>query len=78
MSYPEIARRVTMKSRLVFFEGNATGKEISRIAGEGGFGPVQNPGINCGLEYGGQIIALGRLVKKRGKILFKVQERKEG
>jgi hypothetical protein len=67
-----IADRIRLKTRLIVHEGTASQRELARIAADGEYGPLPAPGVACRLECGGKIIATGDIVKKKGKVLFRI------
>ncbi len=70
----EMAEDVKLQTRLILHESTCSQLDLARIASEPKYGPLEHPGIGCKLECGGQIVAVGRLVTKKGKTLFKIQE----
>ena len=69
-----MADRIRVRTRLIIYEGTCSQRDLSRIAADGKYGPLADPGVGCKLECGGQIIAAGNLVRKKGRILFKILE----
>jgi|APSaa5957512622_1039677.scaffolds.fasta_scaffold101734_2 hypothetical protein len=74
---PNIAGNVKLKTRLILHEGECSQLELARIAAEAKYGPLEHPGVDCKLECGGQIVAVGELVTENGKTVFKIQETEE-
>lgn len=72
-----ISGNVRLKTRLILHEGACSQLELARIASEARYGPLEHPGVDCKLECGGQIVAIGKLVTKKGKTVFKIQETEE-
>ena len=69
----QTAKKVTLPTRLIIHRGACSQLDLARIAADGRYGPIDQPGIDCELECGGQIIATGKLITKKGKTLFRLQ-----
>lgn len=67
-----IAERVSLPSSVVVRRLTLHPEEIDGIVESGTFNPTG--GETCELEVGGQCIARGRIVRRRGKSYFKVLE----
>ncbi|MBT3272695.1 MAG: hypothetical protein HN368_06050 [Spirochaetales bacterium] len=67
-----LAGRVKLGTRLIIHERFCSNRELAEITEAGKYGPLADAGIGCKLECGGQIIAEGKLVKKSGKVFFKI------
>ena len=67
-----IAERVKIMGRVIIHRTQLSTGELVKIKEEKKYGPVPEKGEICELEIGGQILARGRIVKKRGGFYFKV------
>jgi hypothetical protein len=67
-----VAEGVTLPTRLVLERRRLSGVDIDEIRAAGTF--EASPGALCELEAGGQVIAVGKIVKRRGKFFLKVLE----
>jgi hypothetical protein len=71
-----IAAKVSVPATIVLRRLSLSPEEVSDIADSGSF--VLRGGECCELEVGGQCIARGRIVRKRGRCYFKLLEMGEG
>ena len=62
--------RVTLPTRLIVHRAELTAADLAAIVQRGEYAPVE--GAVCELEAGGQILARGRMVRRRGEWFFKV------
>jgi hypothetical protein len=67
-----IAERVALPTRIIERRLSLSPAEVSDIIESGSLAP--EGGAVCELEIGGQRIAAGRIVRKRGKCYFKLRE----
>ncbi len=70
-----IAGRVSLPTAVILHRLTLTPEDIGRIVTEGALAPVGEPA--CELEIGGQCVARGRIVRRRGAWFFKVTEMNE-
>ncbi len=70
-----IAGRVTLSTQVVLHRLTLTPEDVSRIVAEGTLTPAGER--TCELEIGGQCVARGRVVWRRGAWFFKVMEMNE-
>jgi len=79
-----IATKVSLPSGLVLRRLSLSPEDVESIVESGDFSPAGSPKGSpigdevCELEAGGQLIARGRIVRRRGKAYFKVVEMGEG
>ena len=77
-----IAEAVELPSAIVIRRLKLSPDAISGIAESGIFGPeggeAPGSGVACELEVGGQCLARGKIIRKRGMSFFKVMEIDEG
>jgi len=71
-----IAARVLLPTQTILNRITLTPEEVSRIVSEGTLRPGGNR--TCELEIGGQCVARGRIVRRRGAWFFKVTEMNDG
>jgi hypothetical protein len=71
-----IAARVTLPTFVVVHRLTLNPAEVGRIIQEGIL--VPNGQTTCQLEVGGQCVAKGRIIRRRGRSWFKVTEMAEG
>jgi len=68
------AQRIKLPARVVLHRTVLTPREIARIkSGERTLSPDSDEAV-CELEVGGQVVAKGRIVRRRGRYQFKVRE----
>ena len=67
-----IAKIVKLDSKVVLQKTMLSPKDISVIRKNGTYGPVPDEEKTCELVVGGQVLANGTIVKKRGRYYFKV------
>jgi len=60
-----------MPTRIVVHRAELSAGALARVVRDGEYAPVE--GETCELEAGGQVLALGRLVHRRGAWIFQVQ-----
>jgi hypothetical protein len=72
-----IAARVALPASVVLRRLSISPEEAASAAESGNFSPSGGEGV-CELEVGGQCVARGRIVRRRGKSFFKVVEINEG
>jgi hypothetical protein len=68
----EIAQMVKLNSRVVLQRMILSPGDIVSIKKQGEYGPIPKEEELCEFVAGGQVLANGRIVKKRGKYYFKV------
>lgn len=71
-----IAARVSLPTFVIEHRLTLSPSDIGRITQEGTLDPGE--GATCVLEVGGQCIARGRIIRRRGRSWFKVTEMAEG
>jgi hypothetical protein len=69
-----LAEKVRLASRVVLHRTALSIREILAIRQRGGYGPVPGRSAGCELVAGGQVLARGRIVRRRGKCWFQVLE----
>jgi hypothetical protein len=62
--------RVTLPTRVIVHRAELTASELAAIVQKGEYAPAE--GATCEVEAGGQILARGRMVRRRGEWFFKV------
>jgi hypothetical protein len=72
-----MASRVTLPTRIILRRFDLGPEEVGSIV-ESGRLKSGDAGRTCELEIGGQRVAGGRIVKRRGEFFFKVREMGEG
>jgi len=68
-----VAERVDLPTLLVLDRMRLSAGDIDGIRAAGAY--EASPGSTCELEAGGQVLASGKIVKRRGKYFFKVMEK---
>ena len=71
---PWITGAVKMPTRVVIHRGRLTPAEVAAVGSEGVYGPLPEEERICQLEVGGEVLARGRIVRRRGRCYFKVLE----
>jgi flagellar motor switch/type III secretory pathway protein FliN len=67
--------RVTIPTRVVVHRARMTSAALAQVARTGSYAPPGTAGESvCELEAGGQVVARGRIVRRRGGFFFKVLE----
>jgi len=66
-----ILDRVTLPTRIIVNRVQLTAAALSDLVSKGEFSPG---GETCELEAGGQVLARGKIVRRRGAYFFKVVE----
>ncbi len=67
-----ILERITLPTRIIVQRVDLSMVMLAEIAQKGELGPAG--GETCELEAGGQVIARGKIVRRRGGYYFKVLE----
>jgi len=67
-----IASKVKLPAKIVLHRTQLSAKELVDIKRKGEYGPVDK-GL-CELFTGGQVIAKGKIINKKGEYYFKVKE----
>ncbi len=62
--------RVTLPTRVIVHREELTAAELAAIVQRGEYAPAE--GATCEMEAGGQVLARGRMAKRRGEWFFKV------
>ncbi len=70
-----IAEKVKLKSRIIIQRTSLTPQEVLTIRENQKYGPIPKQEKFCELEVGGQVLASGKIIKKKGEYYFKVLER---
>lgn len=65
-----ILDRLTLPTRVIVNRSELSASGLAGIVQEGEYSPVE--GDTCELEAGGQVLARGRIVRRRGRWFFKV------
>ena len=66
------AEKVSLPTRIIVHRSRLSPKDIIRVKKSGQYGPVPKDEEVCELEAGGQVLAYGKIVKRRGDYFFKV------
>ena len=69
-----VAERVRLPARVVVQRTKFTPRELAKIRDQGSYGPVADDETVCELEAGGQVLARGRIVRRRGQWYFQIKE----
>ncbi len=69
-----IAKRVKLAGRVVVQRTCLSPTDLSVLKERESYGPIPKREEICELELGDQVIARGRIVKRRGEYYFRVQE----
>ena len=69
-----LARKIKLPTRIVVQRTRLSPGELLDIRERGEYGPVPRDGRICELETGGEVIASGKIVRRRGRYWFKVLE----
>ena len=72
LSDSPLAGRIALPTRIVVRRVELGTDALAEIMQKGEFAPAG--GDTCELEAGGQVLARGKIVKRRGEIFFKVVE----
>jgi hypothetical protein len=67
-----ILDRITLPTRIVVNRAEQSASGLAVIVQEGAYCPAA--GDTCEMESGGQVLARGRIVRRRGGFFFKVIE----
>jgi flagellar motor switch/type III secretory pathway protein FliN len=67
-----VASKVKLPVKVVLHRTQLSAKELVDIKAKGEFGPVDKE--LCELVSGGQVIAKGKIISKKGEYYFKVKE----
>ena len=67
-----ILERVVLPTRIIVARTTLSTAALSAIIQKGELAPAS--GETCELEAGGQVLARGKIVKRRGEYYFKVRE----
>jgi hypothetical protein len=70
-----IAEKVKLSPEVVVQRLSLTPAEILGIRKEGRYGPVPEKERICELEVGGQVLALGKIIRRKGETFFKILEK---
>lgn len=65
-----ILDRVTLPTRIILNRSELSATALAGIVQQGEFSPAD--GDTCELEAGGQLLARGKIVRRRGQFVFKV------
>ncbi len=77
LSKSPLANRIKLPTRIVVQRTQVSSGRLVQIKKDGSYGPVPKEEEVCELEVGGQVIARGKIVRRRGEFFFKVRERLE-
>jgi hypothetical protein len=69
-----VAVTVKLAPRIVVQRTELTPQDLVEIRGAGKYGPLAQKDRICELEVGGQLLARGKIVRRRGELCFKVLE----
>ena len=73
----KMAEKIKLDTKVVIQRTTLSPQDLIRIQKAGEYGPVPFKEQICELEAGGQVLAKGKIVKKRGEYYFKVIENYE-
>ena len=68
------AKKISLDSRIVVQRTRLSPNELAALQREGSYGSVPREEEICELKVGGQVLARGRILKRRGKYFFKIRE----
>ena len=71
----DVLDRVTLPTRIIVHRSRQSATALAGIVQKGELAPAD--GRACELESGGQVLARGRIVRRRGQWFFKVTETAE-
>ncbi len=70
-----IAEKVKLRSRIIIQRTSLTPREVLAIREKQKYGPIPKQEELCELEVGGQILARGKIIRRKGEYNFKVLEK---
>ena len=70
-----IAKKIKLKSRIIIQRTSLSPREVLAIREKQKYGPIPKQEKLCELEVGSQILARGKIVRKKGEYYFKVLEK---
>jgi hypothetical protein len=77
LSKSPLAHRIKLPTRIMVQRTQVSSGRLVQIKKDGSYGPVPKEEEICELEVGGQVIARGKIVRRKGEFFFKVRERLE-
>ncbi|MBA7682456.1 hypothetical protein ES703_90806 [subsurface metagenome] len=72
-----VAEKVKLDTRIVLHRTRLSPEDMAVIRQSKEYGPIPREQEVCELEVGGQVIARGRIIRKKGAWYFKVRETAE-
>ena len=69
-----ISENIKLDSRIIINRTNLTPLDIFNIKQEKEFLTIRKDSEICELEVGGQVLATGKIISKKGKYFFKVKK----
>ena len=72
-----IAAKVKLEPRIVVQRTFLKPRDLLDIRERQHYGPVPDKEKICELEVGGQVLARGKIIRRRGELFFKILERFE-
>jgi hypothetical protein len=69
-----LLHRVMVPTRVVVHQNRLSPREVAALKAAGEYGPIPEEERLCVLEAGGVPLARGRIVRRRGRVYFKVVE----
>ena len=73
LSDSPLAEKIKLPATVVVHRTSLCPLDVKSIRGSGVYGPIPEKEEICELHMGGQLIARGRIVKRRGEYYFKVR-----
>lgn len=67
-----VAEKARLQATVVLNKSQATAADLLSVKDAGVYGPVEVDAKSCELEIGGQVVAVGRIVRRGGRSYFKV------
>lgn len=74
LSGSPVASNIRLPVTAVVERPELSAREIIEIRQQGEYGPVEVDGRLCEIEAGGQVIARGKVVRRRGRYFLKIVE----
>ncbi len=68
-----IAEKIKLKGRVIVNKSKLSAGDLAKIYEEKQYIPAQKKEDICELEFGGQLLASGKIVKRRSGYYFKVK-----
>ena len=72
--YSPLAQKIKLQPRIILHRSTLLPAGIASLSETGKFGPLKKSDCIYELEIGGQVIARGIIIKKKGKSFFKIKQ----